>query len=47
MMKKKHPSIKVRRKWKIKPATKRKESAKIYRREALRRSLRREILGEI
>ena len=47
MKKKKHTSIKVRRKWKIKPVTRRKESAKLYRRDAARRALRKEILGEI
>ena len=47
MKKKKRTPVKVRRRWKIKPLTKLKESARIYRREAARNALRKEILGEL
>ena len=41
-MKKKKKSVKVRRQWKVRPATKVKESDKRYRRSQAKRELRKE-----
>ncbi len=43
MAKKKKSRIKVRRQWKIKPVTKLKESAKVYRRPIEKRALRKDL----
>ena len=47
MKKKKRVSVKVRRAWKIKPVTRLKASAKLYRRGTAKRALREEILGDV
>lgn len=44
---KKKSRIKIRRSWKIKPVTKVKTSAKIYKRRAAKRELLKEVAGEI
>ena len=44
---KKKRKIKIRRAWKLKPVTKVKASAKVYRRQAAKKSFSREIQDEV